>query len=153
MRRLSGKETSWSQTLRSWNFLDASEIHARRLNAKEVIIPKNGEHFIFSIADGTGKLSERGQVFRKSTSIQDYPERDEDRNDDCRRESDGSQPLDTLTDDSEAETTFGRSQRITFSFITLNQELNSSCRMKSHSQDHCDMLTWSGEQTLPGMCY
>ena len=26
--------------------LDASEIHARRLNAKETITPKNGEHFI-----------------------------------------------------------------------------------------------------------
>ena len=25
--------------------IDASEIHARRLNAKEVLTPKNGEHF------------------------------------------------------------------------------------------------------------
>ena len=31
--------------------MDASEIHARRLKAQEVITPKNGEHFIFPIAD------------------------------------------------------------------------------------------------------
>ena len=35
--------------------LDASESHARRINAKEVITPKNGEHFMFPIADGTVK--------------------------------------------------------------------------------------------------
>ena len=32
--------------------LDASEVHARRLNAKEVRTPKNGEIFMFPIADG-----------------------------------------------------------------------------------------------------
>ena len=29
--------------------MDAREVHARRLNAKEVLMPKNGEHFIFSV--------------------------------------------------------------------------------------------------------
>ena len=33
--------------------LDASRFQARRLNAKEVIMPNNGEHFIFPIADAT----------------------------------------------------------------------------------------------------
>ena len=37
-REESGKETFWSQTLRELENIDASEIHARRLNAKEVII-------------------------------------------------------------------------------------------------------------------
>ena len=32
--------------------LDAPEIHARRLNAKEVITPKDGEEIIFQVADG-----------------------------------------------------------------------------------------------------
>ena len=32
--------------------LDAPEIHARRLNAKEVITPKDGEEVIFQVADG-----------------------------------------------------------------------------------------------------
>ena len=35
---------------------DASEIHARRLNAKEMITPKNGDFFMFPIEDGTVKL-------------------------------------------------------------------------------------------------
>ena len=33
--------------------MDASELHARRLNAKEVLTPKNGEIFLFQVADGT----------------------------------------------------------------------------------------------------
>ena len=36
--------------------LDASEIHARRLNAKEVWTPQRGEHFEFPIAEGTAKM-------------------------------------------------------------------------------------------------
>ena len=32
--------------------MDASELHARRLNAKEVLTPVSGEKFIFPIADG-----------------------------------------------------------------------------------------------------
>ena len=37
--------------------MDASEIYAKRLNAKEVLTPMSGEQFIFLIADGTVKLS------------------------------------------------------------------------------------------------
>ena len=50
---------------------DASEIHARRLAAKEVLMPKSGDHFKFPIADGPVTSSGREQVFRKSTSIQE----------------------------------------------------------------------------------
>ena len=39
--------------------LDASDIHPRRLNGKEVLTPQKGEHFIFPIADGTAKLCGR----------------------------------------------------------------------------------------------
>ena len=74
--------------------LDASEIRTRRLNAKEVVMPKHGGIFIFPIADGTVKLSGRNQVFQKSTSIQDYPARGEEHDHDLQGESDGSQPLD-----------------------------------------------------------
>ena len=34
----------------------ATEIHARRLNAKEIITSKKGEKFTFPIADGTATL-------------------------------------------------------------------------------------------------
>ena len=43
--------------------MDASEIHARRLNAKEVLTTMNCEMFIFPVADGTGK-----NFWRRSTS-------------------------------------------------------------------------------------
>ena len=33
--------------------MDASEIHARRLNAKDVLTPTKGDNFIFPVADGT----------------------------------------------------------------------------------------------------
>ena len=36
--------------------MDASELHARRLNAKEVLTPMKGDNFIFPVADGTVKI-------------------------------------------------------------------------------------------------
>ena len=58
--------------------MDASEIHARRLNAKEVLTPASGEKFILPIEDGTVKLSGGDQVLRTSTSIRDNPDRGEE---------------------------------------------------------------------------
>ena len=54
--------------------MDASEIHAGRLNAKVVLTPKNVEKFIFSIADGTVNFSGGDQVLRTSTFIRDHPD-------------------------------------------------------------------------------
>ena len=47
--------------------MDASEIHAKRLNAKEVLTPMSGEKFIFPIADGTVKISGADQDLKTST--------------------------------------------------------------------------------------
>ena len=44
--------------------MEASEIHAKRLSAKEVLTPLSGGNFIFPIADGTVKLSGGDQVLR-----------------------------------------------------------------------------------------
>ena len=49
----SGKETSWSQTLRSWTLWTRHISMLGDSNAKEIITPKNGEFFMFPIADGT----------------------------------------------------------------------------------------------------
>ena len=49
-RREFGSVTYWLQTLRRLETMDASEIYSKRLNAKEVIFPKQGE--FFPIADG-----------------------------------------------------------------------------------------------------
>ena len=52
--------------------MDASEICSKRLNAKEVIFPKQGE-FIFSIADGRIKTHGGDQELRTSTLIRHRP--------------------------------------------------------------------------------
>ena len=57
--------------------MDVSEIHAWRLDGKEVLTPMNGETCIFLVADGTVKLSGEDQVLRTSTSIRDHPDRGE----------------------------------------------------------------------------
>ena len=54
--------------------MDASELHARRLNAKEVLTPMKNEKFIFPIADGTVKISGGHGRLRTSTLIRDRPE-------------------------------------------------------------------------------
>ena len=55
--------------------MDASELHARRLNAKEVLTPMKGEIFIFPVADGTVQTSGEDQDLRTSTLIRDSPDR------------------------------------------------------------------------------
>ena len=52
--------------------MDASEIYSERLNAKEVIFPKQRE-FIFPIADGRIKTLGGDQDLRTSTSIRQRP--------------------------------------------------------------------------------
>ena len=59
--RESGKETDWCTDLEE---LRAPEIHVRRLDAREEITPKNGEHFIFPVAEERVKLFRGGQVLR-----------------------------------------------------------------------------------------
>ena len=68
---------------------DASELYARRLNAKEVLTPMKGEHFIFPVADGTVKISGGDQRLRTSTLIRHRPDRGEQQ-DNLRGEPDGS---------------------------------------------------------------
>ena len=52
--------------------MDASEIYSKRLSAKEVIFPKQGE-FIIPIADGRIKTLGGDQDLRTSTSIREHP--------------------------------------------------------------------------------
>ena len=62
-----GKETFLVADVEELENLDASVIYARRLNAKEVLMPKTRAKFVFPVADETVKLVGRDQVFRKST--------------------------------------------------------------------------------------
>ena len=38
--------------IEEWEEMNASELHARRLNAKEVLTPMKGDNFIVPVADG-----------------------------------------------------------------------------------------------------
>ena len=86
--------------------MDASEIYSKRLNAKEVIFPKQGE-FIFPIADGRIKSLGGDQELRTSTLIRPRPIQG-DSHIDFLGESEGSlpQPHDSLPDAGEAMNDF-----------------------------------------------
>ena len=71
--------------------MDASEIYSKRLNAKEVIFPKEGE-FIFPIADGRIKTLGGDQELRTSTLVRHRPIQGES-NIDFLGESEGSVKL------------------------------------------------------------
>ena len=85
--------------------MDESEIHAWRLNAREVLTPLSGEKFIFPNADGKVKLSGVGQVLRTSTFIRDRPDRGEEQGH-LLGESDGCPPQDSSTDNGGAKNDF-----------------------------------------------
>ena len=57
--------------------MDASEIYSKRLNAKEVIFPKEKGEFIFPIADGRIKTLGGDQDLRTSTLVRHRPNRRE----------------------------------------------------------------------------
>ena len=82
--------------------IDASEIYSKRLNAKEVIFPKQGE-IIFPIADGRIKPLGGDQELRTSTLVRHRPIQG-DGHVDFLGESEGSlpQPHDSLPDAGEA---------------------------------------------------
>ena len=116
--------------------MDASELHARRLNTKEVLTPMKGENFIFPVADGTVKISGEDQDLRTSTIIRDSPDRGEEQ-DNLRGESDGSSSTprqDSSWFDGEAKSDFWS---ISGDFIYRHHveppESYCTCRLKNHS--------------------
>ena len=83
--------------------MDASEIYSKRLNAKEVIFPKEEREFIFPIADGRIKPFGGDQDLRTSTLVRPRPIQGEGHVD-FLGESEGSlpQPHDSFPDAGEA---------------------------------------------------
>ena len=118
--------------------MDASEIYSKRLNAKEVIFPKEKRKFIFPIADGRIKLPGGDQDLKKSTLIRDHPIRGESHVD-FLGESGGSpppSPHDSFPDAGEATNDFCPCEETSHAAITLNQESNFTRREKNHSLFH-----------------
>ena len=84
--------------------MDASEIYSKRLNAKEVMYPKDNGKFIFPVADGRIKPLGEDQDLRTSTSIRQRPIQGEGQRD-FLGESQGPPPpllQDSLSDAGEA---------------------------------------------------
>ena len=83
--------------------MDASEIYSKKLNAKEVIFPKENGKFIFPTADGRNNLSGRDQELSTPTLIREHPIRGEGHVD-FLGEPEGSlpPPQDSLPDAGEA---------------------------------------------------
>ena len=104
--------------------MDASEIHPRRINAKEVLTPQRGEEFLFPVADGTAKLSGKDHEFREPARRQERLERSDDLSGELQCEPEGFQLTETK-DDAESRKDF-------WSIF----EFNSLCRKKKHSQFH-----------------
>ena len=117
MREESGKETLWSQTLKNW----PSELHARRLNAKEVLTSMKGDNFICPVADGTVKTAGGDRRLKPSTLIRDRHERGEEQ----------VNQTDHLQDDSTL-VYFGRFQ-LSPSRGTQSQTVRAERRIMSHS--------------------
>ena len=116
--------------------IGASELHARRLNANEVLTPMKGEHVIFPVADGTVKVSAGDQRLRTSTLTGNRPERGEEQ-----------EILQGKSDELHSPTHFkktqhemmrklhmisGQLQENSFIVITVNSESNCTCREKKH---------------------
>ena len=132
---------------RHWRMeeMDASEIHARSLNAKEVLPPIKGDNFIFPVADGTAKVSGGDQRLRTSTVIRDRPERGEEQ-EVLREESHGlSSPTplqdDSTRDDAEAKMMSGLLQEMSFIAIMWTPESNCTCRKKNDFLFHWNIST------------
>ena len=118
--------------------MDVSELHARRLNAKEVLTPQRSGQFTFPVADGTVKLSGRDQRLRSPAWIRDSPDQREEQ-DNLRGESAGSSstPLrDSPWYDGEARNDFCPFQATLFILITWNPESNCTCREKNRFLFH-----------------
>ena len=116
--------------------MDASEIYSKRLNAKEVIFPKEKGEFIFPIADGRMKPLGGDQDLRTSTLIRQRPIQGESHLD-FLGESEGSlPPHDSFPDAGEAINDFWSMSGNFISAITLNSESNFTRREKNHSLFH-----------------
>ena len=117
--------------------MDASEIYSKRLNAKEVIFPKEKEEFIFPIADVRIKTLGGDQELRTSTLVRPRPIQGEGHID-FLGESEGSLPplQDSSPDAGEAISDFWSCQETSYTAITLNPESSFSRQERNHSLFH-----------------
>ena len=115
--------------------MDASELHARRLNAKEVLTPMKSDNFKFPVADGTVKIYGGEQRLRTSTLPRNG--RNEEKNNKFKESQMNYllQPHSKKTQSGmmrKLKVTSGLLWEISFIVITLHPESNCTCRQKNH---------------------
>ena len=76
--------------------VDASEIHAVRLSAKEVLASKRGDEFIFPYTDGTVKLAGKSHEVGTSIQTRNRPDQGEEHQDELQGEADRPDPAEQL---------------------------------------------------------
>ena len=86
MRVDSGKGDIMIAEIEGLEEMDASELHARRLNAKEVLTPMKGDNLKIPVADGTVKTPGGNRCLKPSTSPN--PLQDDSTRDDAEAEND-----------------------------------------------------------------
>ena len=135
--------------------MNASELHARSLNAKEMLPPQRSRNFIFPVADGTVKIFGGGQRLRTSTLARDWPERGEEQ-----EILQGIQmygilhPIFKKTQPVmmwKRKMISGRSQENSFIANKWNPESNCTCRKKNHFLFQLNTLTLPERHTHPWM--
>ena len=99
--------------------MDASEIHARRLNSREVLTPMKGEKFIFPVADGTVKIS---GGYRRP----EYLQGESHWSSSTPRQNSAWHAGEAIND------FWSMSGKTSFTVITWNPESNCTCREKIH---------------------
>ena len=104
--------------------VDASELHSRRLNAKEVLTPMKDEISILPVADGTVKICGGDPRLRTSTLIRYRPAKERRTRNSSRRTQHWMMV--------KLEMISGRLQAILFAVITWNPESDCTRREKNH---------------------
>ena len=117
--------------------MDASETYSKRLNAKEVILPKEKGEFIFPVADGRIKFSGGDQELRTSTLIRQRSIQGESHIEFLENQKGLFHHLTThFRMPVKRLMIFGPCQETSFSAITLNPESHFTRREKNHSLFH-----------------
>ena len=121
------RETLWLQILMICANLDASEIHARRLDAKEIVNVQKRVNFSHSCSQMEQQtLCRSDHEVWESTLRQYYPGGSAELKGEFQGNTDGSQPAEA-TDDVEARNDFWSTRRLHLIAITSNLEFTSTC--------------------------
>ena len=124
--------------------MDTSEIHARRLNAKEVLMPKSGELCIFLVADGQSNWREEIRFYEYLPQFRITLHEVRSTTMFFKESRTGFNHLTNKWMTWKSETSPEVILRTIFIVISLNQKSIFTCLMNGHSQYHSNIFRLSG---------